>query len=72
LRDENVSIRERLLKGELEPKVAAVAIQSLGVDTRLIDTLLKAKEQEELERRMTEMEEALQRQEERRAHRGYS
>jgi hypothetical protein len=70
LRDENASIRERLLKGELEPKVAAVAIQSLGVDTRLIDVTLKAKEQEELETRMQELEEALERQEERRAYRG--
>jgi hypothetical protein len=70
LRDENASIRERLLAGELEPKVAAVAIQSLGVDTRLIDVTLKAKEQEELETRMQELEEALERQEERRAYRG--
>jgi hypothetical protein len=50
--------------------VAAVAIQSLGVDTRLIDVTLKAKEQEELETRMQELEEALERQEERRAYRG--
>lgn len=59
LRDENASIRERLLEGELQPGVASVAIQSLNVDARLISTLLKAKEQEELESRLEEVEEIL-------------
>ncbi len=54
LRDENASIRERLLEGELQPGVASVAIQSLNVDARLIATLLRAKEQEEI---LAELEE---------------
>ena len=59
LRDENASIREQLLKGGLQPGVASVAIQSLNVDARLISTLLRAKEQEELEARLEEVEEIL-------------
>ena len=62
LRDENANIRERLLGGELEPKVASVAIQSVNCDARLLDVLLKAREQEELEGRLQELEEALERQ----------
>ena len=52
LRVENADIRERLLEGELQPGVAAVAIQSLGVDIRVVSTALKAKEVEELEQRL--------------------
>lgn len=56
LRDENADIRRRLLEGELQPGVAAVAIQSLNTDIRTVATILKAKEQEELEERLSELE----------------
>jgi hypothetical protein len=59
LRVENASLRDRMLKGELEPRLVAVAIQSINVDARLIDTMLKAREQEELEERMEALEKAL-------------
>jgi len=56
LRDENADIRKRLLEGKLQPGVAAVAIQSLNADARLIGTLLKAKEQEEIVREIEELQ----------------
>jgi hypothetical protein len=60
LRDENADIRHKLLEGELQPGVAAVAIQSLNCDIRAVATILKAKEQEELEARLEAIEEALE------------
>ena len=60
LRDENHDIRRRLLEGELLPGVAAVAIQSLNTDIRAVATTLKAREQEELEQRLAELEQALE------------
>lgn len=60
LRDENQDIRRRLLGGELLPGVASVAIQSLNVDIRAVATTLKAKEQEELETRLEELEAAVE------------
>jgi len=60
LRVENADIRERLLEGELQPGVAAVAIQSLNTDIRAVSAALKAREQEELEQRLEEVEEMLQ------------
>jgi hypothetical protein len=60
LRDENADIRRRLLEGELQPGVAAVAIQSLNTDIRAVATTLKAKEQEELEGRLEELEKVLE------------
>ena len=59
LRDENADIRRRLLAGELKPGVAAVAIQSLNCDIRAVSATLKAKEAEELEARLEEVEEIL-------------
>jgi hypothetical protein len=59
LRDENADIRRRLLEGGeegLAPNVAAVAIQSLNTDIRAVAAALKAREQEELERRLEELE----------------
>jgi hypothetical protein len=56
LRDENLMIRQRLLEGELLPGVAAVAIQSLNCDIRAVATTLKAKEQEDLEQRLEQLE----------------
>jgi hypothetical protein len=60
LRVENAVIRERLLEGELQPGVAAVAIQSLNTDIRAVSAALKAREQEELEGRLEELERALE------------
>jgi hypothetical protein len=59
LRVENAEIRERLLEGELLPGVAAVAIQSINTDIRAVSAALKAREQEELETRLEELEQVL-------------
>ena len=59
LRVENGDIRRRLLEGELQPGVAAVAIQSLNTDIRAVSAALKAREAEELEARLEEVEELL-------------
>ena len=59
LRVENAEIRQRLLEGELQPGVAAVAIQSLNTDIRAVSAALKAREAEELEQRLDEVEEML-------------
>ncbi len=69
LRNENASLRDRLLDGELAPNVAAVAVQSLNADARLVVAALKAREQEELVERLEELETLMQHQKEER-HRG--
>ncbi len=56
LRAENASLRDRLLDGELAPNVAAIAVQSLNTDARLVVAALKAREQEELEARLEGLE----------------
>src|SRR5215210_4221204 len=59
LRSENADIRRRLLEGGAEglaPNVAAVAVQSLNTDARLVVAALKAREQEELEERLAALE----------------
>jgi hypothetical protein len=66
LRSENAEIRRRLLGDELAPNVAAVAVQSLNADARLIVAALKAREQEELVERLEELETLMQRQREER------
>ena len=63
LRDENADIRRRLLEDtddKLSPGVAAVAIQSINTDIRAVSAALKAREQEELEQRLEELERVLQ------------
>lgn len=60
LRVENADIRERLLEGKLKPGVAAVAVQSINTDIRAVSATLKAREQEELEGRLEELERALE------------
>jgi hypothetical protein len=60
LRDENAQIRRRLLKGELPPNVAAVAVQSINTDIRAVGAAMKAREQEELVERLEGLEEALE------------
>jgi hypothetical protein len=70
LRDENADIRRRLLEGELQPNVAAVAVQSINTDIRAVGAALKAREQEELESRLEELEAALERQKESRRYGG--
>jgi hypothetical protein len=42
LRVENAEIRQRLLDGELQPGVAAVAVQSINTDIRAVSATLKA------------------------------
>jgi len=59
LRAENAELRDKLLEGEIEPRIVAVCIQSINVDARIVDLMLKAKDQEELEERMTALENAL-------------
>jgi hypothetical protein len=59
LRVENAEIRERLLEGKLKPGVAAVAIQSINTDIRAVSAALKAREQEELEARLGELEQLI-------------
>ena len=58
LRVENADIRERLLEGKLNPGVAAVAVQSINTDIRAVSAALKAREAEELEARLEELERA--------------
>ena len=64
LRAENAEIRRRLLEGGeeegLAPNVAAVAVQSLNTDARLVVAALKAREQEELVERLEELEALLE------------
>jgi hypothetical protein len=60
LRDENADIRRRLLEGELQPNVAAVAVQSINTDIRAVGVALKAREQEELAERLEALEAALE------------
>jgi hypothetical protein len=60
LKAENGQLRERMIKGELDPRMVAVAVQSINVDARLIETLLKAREQEELIARLEDLEGALE------------
>jgi hypothetical protein len=55
LRTENADIRERLLDGGLAPNVAAVAVQSLNTDARLIVAAVKARETEEIAREVEEL-----------------
>ena len=59
LRVENASIRQQLLAGALQPGVAAVAIQSINTDIRAVSAALKAREQEELEGRLEELEQLM-------------
>jgi hypothetical protein len=63
LRVENAGIRERLLEGELLPSVAAVAVQSINTDIRAVSASLKAREVEELEERLAELERVMQQKE---------
>jgi DNA-binding IclR family transcriptional regulator len=67
LRTESAEIRRRLLEGGeegLAPNVVAVAVQSLNTDARLVVAAPKAREQEELEQRLEELEERVQSQKE--------
>jgi|SRR5215213_9302690 hypothetical protein len=72
IRDENAEIRRMLLEGELLPGVASIAVQSLNLDIRAVDVSMKAKEQEELEQRLSELEVALERQKGQRWYGAYS
>jgi len=61
LRAENGELRAKMLKGEIEPRLVAVAVQSINVDIRCLEATLKAKEKEELEARIEELEAAEER-----------
>jgi hypothetical protein len=63
LRVENADIRERLLEGKLRPGVAAVAIQSINTDIRAVSAALKAREQEEFEARLEQLEQVMEQKE---------
>ena len=60
LRNENADLRADLVKGDLAPNVAAVAVQSINTDARLVVAALKAREQEELEARLEQLEHLLE------------
>ena len=60
LRAENSDIRARLLEGGLPPNVAAVATQSINTDIRAVVAALRAREAEELEVRLEELEHLLE------------
>ena len=60
VQEQLAEIRRRLLKGELSPNVAAVAVQSINTDIRAMGATLKAREQEELVERLESLEEALE------------
>src|SRR5215210_5760863 len=63
LRVENADIRRRLLEGGeegLAPNVAAVAVQSLNADARLILAALKARETEEIAKEIEELRAVLE------------
>jgi len=49
-----------MLRGVLSPGKLSVAVQSINVDIRCLEADLKAREQEELEQRMYDLEQALQ------------
>ncbi len=68
LRTENAGLRDRLLDGDLASNVAAVAVQSLNTDARLIVAGLKAREQEEILERVEELEHLLEHQRKERRH----
>lgn len=55
-------LTERVVGGDLEPYPASVAGQLVGVRLRLLEYERKAKETDELEVKLTEMAEALERQ----------
>jgi hypothetical protein len=65
LKSETAEIRRKLLEGELPSNLAAVANQLLGTEVRIVSETLKAKEQEEFEARLEELEEAHARQSQR-------
>jgi hypothetical protein len=59
LRSQLATLYADVLEGNLEPKVAGVAAQIANVRARLIETGLKAREQQELEERLEQLEELL-------------
>jgi hypothetical protein len=68
VRDENADIRRRLLEGELQPNVAAVAVQSINTDIRAVGATLKAREQEEIAERLDALEALLEERKQARRH----
>ncbi len=60
LKEQLGELYDEVIAGKVEPKVAAVAAQVANVRTRLVETELKVKEQQELVERLESLEEALQ------------
>jgi hypothetical protein len=58
LMSENANIRQRVLRGEIMPNVAAVAIQSINAAIRAVKMGLEVREQQDLEERLAELEAA--------------
>jgi hypothetical protein len=44
LKAENKRLREQMLRGELEPRVLAVAVQSINTDIRAVEATFRAQE----------------------------
>src|SRR5215207_9293819 len=59
LREQLEELYELVLSGETEPKVGTVLNQVVNTRARLIDTALRAREQEVLEQRVQELEDLL-------------
>ena len=60
LREQLEDLYDGVLSGKTVPKVGAVANQIINTRTRLIETSLKIREQEELEARISELESLLE------------
>jgi hypothetical protein len=56
LKEQLADLYNSVLDGQVEPKVAAVAAQVANVRTRLVETELKVKEQQELIERLEALE----------------
>jgi hypothetical protein len=66
IEDKLESLADNVLNGTVEPGIAAVVVQIRNAQIRAISTGLKAKEIEEIEARISELETLLEAQEERR------
>jgi hypothetical protein len=67
IEDKLEALAESVLSGEVEPSVGAVVVQCRNAQIRAISTTLKAREQEELEQRLEELEAVITQQRERAA-----
>jgi hypothetical protein len=61
LKAENRRLREQMLRGELEPRMLAVAVQSINTDIRAVEATFRAKEFENQTEALAELREELER-----------